>query len=68
MVSSERSGTDLSDATLLETKKIFLHLKKTNFFICKNEKNYDFFLEILPKFSDFANSDDYIGKITSKSI
>ena len=27
-----------------------------------------FFFEILPKFSDFVNSDDWIGKITSKSI
>ena len=26
------------------------------------------FLEILPKFCDFVNSDDCIGKITSKSI
>ena len=27
-----------------------------------------FFFEILPKFSDFVNSNNYIGKITSKSI
>ena len=26
------------------------------------------FYEILPKFSDFINSDDCIGKITSKSM
>ena len=27
-----------------------------------------FFLELLSEFSDFVNSDDYVGKITSKSI
>ena len=31
-------------------------------------ENETFFLELLPKFNDFINSDDYIGKIASKSI
>ena len=30
--------------------------------------SYAFLFEILPKFSDFVNSDDYFGKITLKSI
>ena len=41
--------------------QINLHVKNCGFF-------FAFFFEILPKLSDFVNSGDYIGKITSKSI
>ena len=57
MVSSERAVSDLSKSTLSSIKKIFFHLS-----------NSIFYVQLLPKFSDFVNSDDSIGKIISKSI
>ena len=63
------SSSDISEYTLLQIaitffiyKKYFLGGKENCTFFCS------FFFEILKKFSDFVNSDDCIGKITSKSI
>jgi len=64
MVSSERSSSYVSVNPISNKKK-------THFFIVEKKisvKNLRFFFELLAKFSDFVNSDDCIGKITSKSI
>ena len=59
MVSSERSSSDLSEYTYFKIfKYCFIY---NNTFL--GEK-----LKLMPEFSDFINSDDCIGKITSKSI
>ena len=69
-VASKRSSSDLSEYALLHIKKYFFiyenqvlgkEIKKLGFFM-------QFFFKFLPKFTDFINSDDCIGKITSKSI
>ena len=70
MFSLEKSCSDLSEYTLFQIKNIF--------FIYKNQflgENWIFnffwavFFKLLPKFfTDFINSDNCMGKITSKSI
>ena len=61
MVSSDRSSSDRSKYTLFIFKK--------NQFLGEKWKIIGFLFavhkEILPKLSDFVNSDDCIGKITS---
>ena len=52
MVSSVRSSSDLPESTLFNLKTYFLSIK-INFYV----KKCNFFLELLPKFSDFVNSE-----------
>ena len=70
MVSLERSCSDLSGSTVLKIKKIFYFIYK-NLFLIKNEYlqvSSGSFFQILPKFTDFVNSNECIGRITSKSM
>ena len=62
IASPERSSPDLR---ICQIKKIVLI--KINFLV-KNLKNIVVYFDILPKFSDFGNSDNWIGKIASISI
>ena len=69
MVSSESSSSDLSEYTLFQIQKLFFFIYKNQFLGEKIEKVgffLHFFLGILPKFSDFINSDSCIlgGLIT----
>ena len=67
MVPSERSSWVLSEYALLYIKKLFLQFKKS-IFRCKMKFFrffYAVFFILLPKFTDFINSDDCIGKFTS---
>ena len=66
MVSSERSCTNLSEYSLFKNQNIFF----TDKYQFLNEKwkvsgvlFLVFFFKILSKFSDFVNSDNFIGKI-----
>ena len=72
VVSSERPRSDLSEYILSQIKKNIFFIYTKQFLSEKLEICFlffaFFFLEILPKFSDFINSDDWIGKIASKSI
>ena len=70
MVSAERSNSDLSEYTLVNIQKYsFINI---NQFLGEKWKYLGFFLQcsskLFPMFSKFINSDDCIGKITSKSI
>ena len=71
MVSSERSSSYLSEYSPFNNLKYYYFINKYQFlgeklfflfFLCS------FFLKIFPKFSDFVNSDDWIRKITYKSV
>ena len=68
MVASERSNSDLSEYTPFQIKNRcidknqFLGEKWKIFFV------FAVLIILLPKFSDFINSDDCMGKITSKSV
>ena len=71
MVSSVRSSSDLSECNLFQIEEIFFiynnqflfeKIKMFSFFCCS------FFFKLLPKHSDYINSDDCIEKITTKSI
>ena len=72
MVLSERSSSDLSEYTLFYFKKIFIHSKKSIFIFFEKMRFFRFFHAVyfilLPKFTDLINSDNCIGKITSKYI
>ena len=64
MISSEISSSDRSGYTIFQIQKYLFfneNVKKLGFSFCS-------FFEILQKYSDFVNSNHYIGKITSKSI
>ena len=78
MVSVERSRSDLLEYTLFHIKKIFF-IHKNQFLGEKLPINLgiyrqyvgfflQFLFELLPKLSNFINSDDCIEKFTSKSI
>ena len=71
MVSSDRFGLHLSKSTLFY-KIIYFSIYKNEFPGEKNKKMYEyffsFFLNLIPNFSDFVNSDDCIGKLGLKSI
>ena len=71
MVLSERSRSTLSKSTLFKKKKKFVIYK--NKFLGEKWDFICFFLqffsiESLLKYSDFVNSDDWIGKISPRSI
>ena len=68
MVSSEKSSSGLSENTYLKWNKIFYLFIKMRFWWNIKMLGFFIFIKLLPKFNDFINVDDCIGKITSKSI
>ena len=69
IVSAERSFSDLSELTLSYAGKIFLYLKRK--YLGEKMRCISSFIwkvVILPKYSDFVNSDDCNGKISSRSV
>ena len=64
MVSSERSRSDLSESTLFQIKNTYFLSIEISFNVKKLDFLgffYIFFFELLPKYSYFVHSDDFIG-------